>query len=91
MWHDRKPTVPKALITLKKYSKINQNDKLEQLIQIIYNLRDMRNLLVHSGPEKINKIEMLHNASWILETLEKEIPGIKQMADFWQKESEEFN
>lgn len=91
MWHDRKPTVPKALITLKKYSKNNHNEKLGQIIPIIYNLRDMRNLLVHSGPEKINKIEMLHNASWILETLEKEVPAIKQMADFWQKESQELN
>lgn len=90
MWHDLKPTVPKALITLKNYSKNNHNERLQQICNLIYNLREMRNILVHSGPEKINKIEMLHNASWILENFEKEVPAIKRMADVWEKENKKI-
>ena len=86
MRHDTRPSVNKALLTMKEtYSSDNDRDKQELIIKL-YELRHMRNNLVHSGIDTVNIIHMLYSAEWIIENMEQKIPGIKSMADYWQKE-----
>lgn len=87
MWHDVKPTLPKALITMRNRNKTYKDEDISILISKINELRDMRNSLVHIGPESVNIDQMLYLASWTIELLENKIPGIKSMANFWQEES----
>lgn len=86
MWHDFKPSVPKALITMKNHNKADNDEDVSVLISKIYELRNMRNSLVHTGGESVNIDQMLYLATWTIENLEKKIPGISAMADYWQKE-----
>ena len=87
MWHDVNPTLPKALITMRNRNKTYKDEDISILISKINELRDMRNSLVHIGPESVNIDQMLYLASWTIELLENKIPGIKSMANFWQEES----
>lgn len=87
MWHDMNPTLPKALTTIKNQNKTYKDEDISILISKINELRNMRNSLIHISPESVNIDQMLYLAAWIIESLEKKIPGIKSMADFWQEES----
>lgn len=86
MWHDIKPTVPKALITLRNRNKSEKDEGISILISKIEELRTMRNSLVHAGSESVNIEQMLYLSALTINDLEKRIPGIKSMADFWQDE-----
>lgn len=86
MWHDSRPTVPKALKTMKNYNKEDNDEIFRILLSNIYDLRNKRNNLVHSGVESVNIDQMLYSAAWIIDKLEEKLPNIKAMADFWYKE-----
>lgn len=90
MWHDIRPTVPKALKTMKNRNKVDNDEDFGILLSNIYDLRNKRNNLVHSGLESVNIDQMLFYAASIIEKLEAKIPGIKVMAEFWQKEQFEL-
>lgn len=83
MWHDVKPSVSKALITMRNRNKDANDEEVNLLISKIYELRDMRNNLVHISSESVNIEQMLYLAHWVVENLEKKIPGIKNMAEYW--------
>lgn len=83
MWHDVKPSVSKALITMKNRNRDDNDEEINILISKIYELRDMRNSLVHISVETVNIEQMLYLALWVVENLEKKIPGIKNMAEYW--------
>lgn len=91
MWHDIRPTVPKALITMKNRNKSDKDNGMSTLLLRIEELRNMRNSLVHAGTESINIEQMLYLAALIINDLEQKVPGIKSMADFWQDECTNTN
>lgn len=71
MWHNVNPTLPKALITMRNRNKTYKDEDISILISKINELRNMRNSLVHIGPESVNIDQMLYLAAWTIEVLEK--------------------
>ncbi len=81
---DGNPTVLKSLMTLRNYNKDDKSILI--LTENINNLRIMRNNMVHySGSNTIDIDKMIYSASMIIEDLESKIPGIKDMANSYQK------
>lgn len=89
MANDLNPTFAKGLIEMKYRNKNRSPYELDlsSLIRDLDTIRKKRNALVHHTVHDINVMELLHLSKSIIPQMEELIPGIKQMAEFYQKES----
>ncbi len=84
---DKNPTFAKGLIEMKRRNKDYQDKRIFSLINDLDTLRKMRNSLVHHTSHDVNVTELLYLSNSIIPKMEELLPGIKEMADYYQKES----
>lgn len=86
MRQDLRPTVSKSLLTMRNLNK--ETKDIINLINKIQDIRIQRNNLAHTGCSAINIELLIYSANSIIKKLEERIPGIKDMAEYFQKEKQ---
>lgn len=70
----------------RNYDRFSNDEDLSSLINELDTIRKKRNALVHHTAYDVNIMELLHLANQVIPQMEKKIPGIRHMSEFYQKE-----
>lgn len=86
MFHDKIPTVAKAIRTMYNISKRDNDIVLKELSENLKQLSMERNSLVHYSQESVNLEQAIFMAREAIDSMEQNIKGIQDMAEMFFKE-----